>query len=49
MNYWLGIVAFLVMVFAFTTRNGLLTINHAANIGLGSKTYTLVKLNGGSY
>ncbi|MHB9291133.1 hypothetical protein Holit_00205 [Hollandina sp. SP2] len=28
------------------SRNGLLTINHAANIGLGSKVYTLVKLNG---
>jgi uncharacterized Fe-S center protein len=28
------------------SRNGLLTINHAANIGLGSKAYTLVKLNG---
>jgi uncharacterized Fe-S center protein len=28
------------------SRNGLLTINHAANIGLGSKAYELVRLNG---
>jgi uncharacterized Fe-S center protein len=28
------------------SRNGLLTINHAESIGLGSKTYRLIRIDG---